>query len=46
MWARDLIVEWANAMKRPTSPYLTIDTREPLAACVERALNYVATGSA
>jgi predicted kinase len=42
--ARDLIVEWANTMKRPSTPYQTIDTREPLEVCVKRAMKYIATG--
>jgi len=44
--ARDLIAEWAHTMKRPNDAYLTLDTGQSLASCVERAIDYVTTGSA
>ena len=44
--AAEVISEWAANMKRPTSDYLVIDARQPIATCVKQALDYVGTTQA
>lgn len=43
-WAGEtLFQEWIANMKRPQTPYLTLDTTQPIDICLEQAIAYLQT---